>query len=407
MSDKKKILFITKHVVHSRAAMAGHQLFNYYLNRFVNDGQFEVSYMVAHKNDDAYNKMHQEFGKRANDYSVQVPKLLRLFTYVFYNYQFVRLFFAFIKPEWYYLDPVYGHYYKKAIKNSYKKGYRPDVIVFEWTEMIFLENYCSKFFGEAMKVATEHDVSFIKMARKFANSKLITNLFVKRFQQREIEILNKLQLILVLSKDDKDRLDKAGVDVKRIHLLSPFYQRFNVKGDHSKAQIVFYGAMNRIENEEAVTWFIDKVYNQFGLDALVDFLVVGAGVPNSLVKNHAKQPRITFTGFVEKPEEYFKSAMCMVVPLLNGGGIKIKVLEGMSCALPVITNEIGIEGISAVDDVSYLHCEVPEDYDKAIRALLIDPELAINIGQNGKMLVDNNYNFENSFNEYKAIVLNS
>lgn len=407
MSSKRKILFISKHVVHSRAAMAGHQLFNYYLNRFVNDEQFEVSYIVAHKSDDAYSKMHHEFSSRANDYSVQLPKLLRLFTYIFYNYLFVRLLFSFIKPEWYYLDPIYAHYYKKAIKKVHKEGYRPDVIVFEWTEMIFLETYCSKYFSNAMKVATEHDVSFIKMKRKFADSKLITRFFVKRFQQREIAILNRLQLILVLSKDDRDRLDQSGVDVKKIHLLSPFYQRFNVQGDHSEPQIIFYGAMNRFENEEAVTWFIDKVYNQFGLNSLADFLVVGAGVPNSLVKNNARYPRVKFTGFVEHPETYFNSAVCMVVPLLNGGGIKIKVLEGMSCSLPVITNEIGIEGINAIPDVSYLHCEAPEDYNKAIRSLLNDQKMVNNIGQNAKRLVDKDYNFENSYNEYKTIVLSS
>lgn len=405
MNYKKKIFFISKYVVHNKVTMAGHQVFNYYLNRFCDDEQFEVSYLVVQKNDSSYHKMRDEFNGRANDFSIKIPKVLTAITYLFYKYNFIRLLFGIIKPDWYYLDPIYGFYYKKAIRRANKSGYSPDIIVFEWTEMIFLNSYCDDFFDKAIRVATEHDVSFIKLERQYADSRFINRFFVNKFKLLELSILKNLNFIVVLSSDDKQRLNDAGIGIDKIHVISPYYQRFAVIRDVVNPQIVFYGAMNRLENEEAVIWFIENVYNSLELDKIVDFVVVGAGVSETLIKNNSKNERIKFTGYVEHPGEYLKSALCMVVPLTLGGGIKIKVLEAMSCSLPVLTNQIGIEGINAKDTVSYIHCEKPKDYSDAIKLLLENPGLGNQIGKNGKELVDNYYDFYSSYEKYKSMII--
>ncbi len=60
----------------------------------------------------------------------------------------------------------------------------------------------------------------------------------------------------------------------------------------------------------------------------------------------------------------------MALPLLRGAGIKIKVLEGLSAGIPVLTNEVGIEGIGAAPGTEYLHCTTPEEYAKIVKDLI-------------------------------------
>ena len=70
---------------------------------------------------------------------------------------------------------------------------------------------------------------------------------------------------------------------------------------------------------------------------------------------------ITVTGFVKEISKYFEQSLCLVAPLVLGAGIKIKVLEAMSAGLPVLTNQIGIEGIPAQNGIHYYYCERPQE----------------------------------------------
>ena len=90
---------------------------------------------------------------------------------------------------------------------------------------------------------------------------------------------------------------------------------------------------------------------------------------------------------------------------MHGAGIKIKVLEAMSAGIPVLTNEIGIEGIPAVDGHDYLHCESNEDFVHGIQALMGNMALAYKIGNNSRQLCEKEFNYEKSSYLNENIVL--
>lgn len=84
--------------------------------------------------------------------------------------------------------------------------------------------------------------------------------------------------------------------------------------------------------------------------------------------------------------------MCMVVPLINGSGIKIKVLEGFSAGIPVLSNNVGMRGIPARNKVDYLHCEKAEDFIKSIEFLINNPREIEKIGKNGYCFLHEKFN---------------
>lgn len=98
--------------------------------------------------------------------------------------------------------------------------------------------------------------------------------------------------------------------------------------------------------------------------------------------------------------------MCFVSPLLTGAGIKIKVIEALSAKIPVLTNEIGIEGIQAIDGVSYFKCENALDYERVIRNILQGKENTSEIADAQVKVIEEYFNMNQSFLEYKEMIYN-
>lgn len=74
---------------------------------------------------------------------------------------------------------------------------------------------------------------------------------------------------------------------------------------------------------------------------------------------------INVTGFVEDVDIYLKKAQAAVFPLDMGAGIKVKVLRSMALGTPVITGEVGAEGIDEGGTV-IIHAETDEEYAEQI-----------------------------------------
>jgi len=127
------------------------------------------------------------------------------------------------------------------------------------------------------------------------------------------------------------------------------------------------GAMGRIENGLTAIWYIEKVMPELS-DTNVRFIIAGSH-PSEKLRSYANE-RVVVTGFVDSIDEYFEKSLYFVAPLVLGAGIKVKVLEALSSGIPVLTNEIGIEGIPAQNKKHYLFCKQPEDYAEAIHKIL-------------------------------------
>ncbi|MFV8908121.1 glycosyltransferase [Serratia fonticola] len=172
----------------------------------------------------------------------------------------------------------------------------------------------------------------------------------------EKRILEGLKSIVVLNQKDKalilnfnSNLENVTIDYPKV---SDLFLKIN--RDHfRRANLIFWGAMNRKENIDAVIWFSSVIFPRV-LKEVPDatFTIVGAN-PSDSVKNLACH-NITVTGFVEDPTSFFECAQVSVVPLRYGAGIKIKVLETLAARIPTVSTTIGAEGISDNQNLLYV-----------------------------------------------------
>ncbi len=220
---------------------------------------------------------------------------------------------------------------------------------FEFTASAYYMDFIEK---ECKKSVSEHDITYQAYERKVKISSGLKKLFYsfeyKRQKRWELKMLNKADEILVHNPKDLDLLMKDNISRNFIRIIDPYVNPFfkNVKRDRVENHtILFWGAMNRPENRDAVEWFVGDMFPDI-LKKYPDtkLNVVGANPPDKIKK--LANSNIFISGFIENPLPYFETARLAVAPLRLGAGVKVKVLEALSAGVPVVATRIGGEGIS-------------------------------------------------------------
>lgn len=126
--------------------------------------------------------------------------------------------------------------------------------------------------------------------------------------------------------------------------------------------IGFLGSMDWMANIQAVEFFVGEIYPRIKRAIPeVRFVVIGRNPPKSVLDLARSDASIAVTGSVEDVRPHLKECDLMVVPLLTGGGTRIKILEAMAMGVPVISTTIGAEGLELESGV---HLEIADHADE-------------------------------------------
>jgi glycosyltransferase involved in cell wall biosynthesis len=116
--------------------------------------------------------------------------------------------------------------------------------------------------------------------------------------------------------------------------------------------------------------------------------LVGAG----LEQQPSTDSRVEALGFVEDLHAAYASACCAVVPLLQGGGTPLKLIEALAHGLPVIATPRAVAGLAVRDGEHCLVADGAEPFAEALIRVLREgaPELA----RHGRELAAERYSIE-------------
>lgn len=398
MNKKMNLLWIAASVPISKIPHAGGQTFYRYFRAFADDERFSVR-LIGFNDGITEEEIESELAK--TDYMI-----------IYGNVPLIRKICNIetkLNP-WNRYAGILSNYYAFSIKNILlrwkKELYDPDVIILDWTGIVMMASEIKKLFPYAKIIASEVDVTFVGYERKCRYYKGLRHIVwlhkAKWEKELELKALRCSDLIMPQNPDNCTLLEKEGIDKEKLMWLAPFFANMSDCIRRTKGRdILFFGAMSRPENYLSAIWFIENVMPELS-DIDIRFIAVGGNPPERLLSY--KSDRVVITGFVDDPVPYFSSAACFVAPLVLGAGIKVKVLEALSSGIPVLTNEIGIEGIPAKDGEEYIHCETPEEYVSAIKKLVAGNIDAGMLEKNAKQFITR-YSFEDSAKNYVETVL--
>ena len=94
---------------------------------------------------------------------------------------------------------------------------------------------------------------------------------------------------------------------------------------------------------------------------------------------------------VASAKEFMQTYRVMAVPLFSGGGVKIKVVEGMFLAKPIVTTHCGAQGTNYSEGQELLIRETPETFAQALCDLLQNDTFADQLGSNAEKSAQENH----------------
>lgn len=395
--DVMNLLWISASVPCRKIPHAGGQTFRYYFNEFVRDKRFNV-YLIGFNDGMSEEIIEAELKDtdhaivyKSNDY---LKKLVNVESEL---------------NPWNRHAGIVSNYYfsetMKHVRNYKEQGYKPDVIILEWTGIVLLAPDLKKLFPTAKLVASEHDVTYVGWSRKcnfYSGVKALAwKIRFKNEKKLELRALSLCDMVLPHNPDNCQLLIEDGIPADHVRWLPPYFNSLHqIKRQSIDPTVLFFGAMGREENYLSAMWFIENVLPRLS-DIPVRFVVLGGNPPEELKNKECEN--IHITGFVDDIKPYFETAMCFAAPLVLGAGIKVKILEALSSGIPVLTNDIGIEGIPAQNKCEYLHCETAEDYENIIRAIY-SHQLDVNEISNNARKFTEKYSIEKFSIEYRDVV---
>jgi glycosyltransferase involved in cell wall biosynthesis len=126
------------------------------------------------------------------------------------------------------------------------------------------------------------------------------------------------------------------------------------------------------------------------------FVIVGKNPPEEVLAL-TSDPRIEVTGYVADPTPYIASADAFVVPLLAGGGMRVKILDAWLWGVPIVSTPIGAEGIAVEEGNNILLGEDASTFANAVLALLQDVVLNQRLRIQGRGWVESHYAWQNVY----------
>jgi glycosyltransferase involved in cell wall biosynthesis len=128
-------------------------------------------------------------------------------------------------------------------------------------------------------------------------------------------------------------------------------------------------------------------------DPQVRLIIVGGNIPRHILELGKEGSDILVTGYVEDVRPYVWASSVLIVPLRFGGGTKLKVLDALAMGKAIVSTSIGLEGIAVTPGKEAIQADGAEEFAEAVVDLLRFPERRLELGEAGRKLVEERYDW--------------
>ena len=289
--------------------------------------------------------------------------------------------------------------------------FKPDCVIFSEAfvgiYLCDLKAYPVKLILDAHNAETELLRENFKTKRLQNIKQKIRNLIeIVKIEIIERELTRNVDQIWTCSKNDISLLQKLSSKLIKAHIIpngvnSNHYTNVRLNQvelpynlSKSIHTLIFPAVFSTAANSQAVTFLLDLVYPKIK-EKYPDcqLLLVGRNPSQQMIESSDQDTSIIVTGGVEDMRPYFSVASIFVVPLFQGSGTRLKILEAFACCRPVVSTSKGAEGINAISGKHLLIGDTVEEIVSHICDLWSDNLLRERIVQNAFELFEKEYSW--------------
>lgn len=228
--------------------------------------------------------------------------------------------------------------------------------------------------------------------------RLLKKLQLIRQSARDRKLLGEYDLVTTIAEPDRKRmLEVSGLTRDRVIVIpngvaADFLQQPNTSIERSRS-IVFWGNLDFPPNWTAIRHFYTNMFIPYLADKGIEWHIVGKGSEGRL-DDIAAHPLVRMAGFQADLVAYVADKGVMINPMIEGGGLKNKILESFAMNIPIVSSSMGVEAIDGVDGEHYLVADKPEDFSNCVVRLLDDKELANSMTESANRFVRECYTWQ-------------
>ncbi len=195
-----------------------------------------------------------------------------------------------------------------------------------------------------------------------------------RFETRTLETVDAVVAISQADADSFHRLARVRAHV--VPVVIPCIRQMRPPPD--RPRLCYVGNLSWHPNVAGLDWFCQQVWPRVRArlpEATVE--IAGVGLSRDpkgafIVPRAWRVPGVETIGFLENLEPLYARSLGMIAPVLGGGGIRIKVLEGFRVGLPIVTTRDGAAGLSLTDGREALIASEPDAFAERVVRLACD-----------------------------------
>ena len=216
----------------------------------------------------------------------------------------------------------------------------------------------------------------------------------RRFARYDRGHLDRYGLAVAVSDDDAAALrELSGVRVAAIPNGVDTRALPALPESSAAPTLLFTGTLDYPPNAQGIAWFVRRVWPSVRArhpDARLTIVGRGGG---RAVRELGREAGVELAGHVPELGPWFEAATLAIVPVLSGGGTRLKALEAMSAQRAVVSTRLGIAGLGVEPGREALVEDEPEAFGRAISSLLQDEEQRRELASAGRRLVEDHFDW--------------
>jgi glycosyltransferase involved in cell wall biosynthesis len=209
----------------------------------------------------------------------------------------------------------------------------------------------------------------------------------RKFQACTVVSAKELDYVKAMTSASNSRVEVVpnGVDCQHNHpgLAQP---RPNT--------LIYNGALTYSANYDAMRYFLGEVYPHIKQQVPDVSLTITGSTLGICLSSLAIDESVRLSGYVVDIRIPVSEASACVVPIRQGGGTRLKILEAMALGTPVVATSKAAEGLEVTPNQDILIADAPAEFATQVVRLLRDPALTQRLATNARHLVEQRYDWD-------------
>jgi len=255
--------------------------------------------------------------------------------------------------------------------------------------------------SSAKTVMVAHNCEWVTFSRVLQNTKLssflllLGRLQLSLIKRRESRLYRQFDLCIAVSDKEKILWQQTHRDW-RVDVIengtdtSAYYPE---RWSPNPYSLLFIGSLGYFPNKDAVLYLVNDILPLIAERIpSVELYVVGRGESKEI--QALASDRVHIVGEVLDVNPYLERATVSVCPLRIGGGTRLKILESFAAGVPMVSTEIGAEGLRVVHGENIMLASTAQEFSDATVELLENTGRRSALAKSARELVTKHYDWQ-------------